>query len=120
MLQQDCTFCKIVDGDISARIISQNDNAIAFLDSFPLSVGHTLIIPKRHYYKLQDMNREYSSAIFDLLRVVTTAVEKAAGAKASTIANSMNGNNLSFALIGHCIFDYLLTISYHVLIWFMY
>jgi len=86
MLEKRCTFCKIVDRNISARIISQNDKAIAFLDAFPLSVGHTLIIPKRHYSKVQDMNNEYSSAIFDLLRVVTAAVEKAAGAKASTIA----------------------------------
>src|SRR2546428_9137903 len=86
MLEKNCTFCKIVDGDISARIISQNENAIAFLDAFPLSVGHTLIIPKRHYYKLQDMNREYSSTIFDLLMVITAAVEKATGVKASTIA----------------------------------
>ena len=86
MLDKNCTFCKIVNGDISARIISQNDNVIAFLDAFPLSVGHTLIIPKRHYSKVQDMNNEYSSAIFDLLRVVTAAVEKAAGAKTSTIA----------------------------------
>src|SRR5947199_8478656 len=86
MLEKNCTFCKIVERHISARIISQNDNAVAFLDAFPLSVGHTLIIPKRHYSKVQDMNREYSSAIFDLLRVVTAAVEKATGAKASTIA----------------------------------
>jgi histidine triad (HIT) family protein len=44
----NCTFCKIVDANISARIISQNDHAIAFLDAFPLSLGHTLIIPKKH------------------------------------------------------------------------
>ena len=86
MLEESCTFCKIVNGNISARIISQNDNAIAFLDAFPLSVGHTLIIPKRHYPKVQDMNNECSSAIFDLLKVVTASVEKATGAKASTIA----------------------------------
>jgi histidine triad (HIT) family protein len=86
MLTKNCTFCKIVDGNISARIISQNDNAIAFLDAFPLSLGHTLIIPKKHYSKVQDMNREYSSSMFDLLRVVTAAVEKATGVKASTIA----------------------------------
>src|SRR5437660_7603388 len=86
MLTKNCTFCKIVNGNISARIISQNDNAIAFLDAFPLSLGHTLIIPKRHYSKVQDVNREYSSAIFDLLRVVTAAVEKATGVNASTIA----------------------------------
>jgi histidine triad (HIT) family protein len=85
-LEKNCTFCKIVDGSISARIISQNDKAVAFLDAFPLSVGHTLIIPKRHYSKVQDMNREFSSAIFDLLRIVTPAVEEATGVKASTIA----------------------------------
>lgn len=86
MLEKNCTFCKIVERHISARIISQNDNAIAFLDAFPLSPGHTLIIPKRHYSKVQDMNSEYSSAMFDLLRVVTEAVEKVTRAKASTIA----------------------------------
>jgi histidine triad (HIT) family protein len=86
MLEKNCTFCKIVERHISARIISQNDNAIAFLDAFPLSVGHTLIIPKRHYSKVQDMNSEYSSAMFDLLRVVTEAVERVTRAKASTIA----------------------------------
>ncbi|HET7147268.1 MAG TPA: HIT family protein [Candidatus Nitrosopolaris sp.] len=85
-LDENCTFCKIVDGNISARIISQNDKAVAFLDAFPLSVGHTLIIPKRHYSKVQDMNREFSAGIFDLLRIVTPAVEEAAGVKASTIA----------------------------------
>lgn len=85
-LKKNCTFCKIVDGSISARIISQNDKAVAFLDAFPLSVGHTLIIPKRHYSKIQEMNREFSSALFDLLRVVTPAVEEATGVKASTIA----------------------------------
>ncbi|MFI5422536.1 MAG: HIT family protein [Nitrososphaerales archaeon] len=57
MLDKNCTFCKIVDGNISARIISQNENAIAFLDAFPLSVGHTLVIPKRHYSKVQDIFR---------------------------------------------------------------
>src|SRR5436309_14761890 len=86
MLEQNCTFCKIVERHISARIISQNDNAVAFLDAFPLSVGHTLITPKRHYSKVQDMNREDSSGTFDLLKVITAAVEKAAGVKASTIA----------------------------------
>ena len=86
MLEKNCTFCKIVNGNISARIISQNDNAVAFLDDLPLSFGHTLIIPKRHYSKVQDMDREYSSGTFDLLRVVTAAVEKAAGVKASTTA----------------------------------
>ncbi len=85
MLERNCTFCEIANGNIPAKIIGQNDNAVAFLDAFPLSVGHTFI-PKRHYYKVQDLNREDSAATFDLLRVITAAVEKATGVKASTIA----------------------------------
>ena len=81
-------FVKLSDGNISARIISQNDNAIAFLDAFPLSLGHTLIIPKKHYSKVQDMNREYSSAVFGLLRVVIAAVEKATGVKSINYSNT--------------------------------
>ena len=86
MSEKNCTFCEIANGNIPARIIGQNDNAVAFLDAFPLSLGHTLIVPKRHYSKVQDMNMEDSAGTFDLLRVVTAAVEKAAGVKASTIA----------------------------------
>jgi histidine triad (HIT) family protein len=83
---RNCIFCEIVNGNISARFITQNDNAIAFLDAFPLSKGHTLIIPKKHYSKVQDMDKINSSSIFDLMRIVTAAVEEATGTNASTIA----------------------------------
>ena len=82
----NCIFCKIVNGSISASIIDQNNRAIAFLDAFPLSAGHTLIIPKSHYSKVQDMNKQDSSDVFNLLWKLSGAVEKAAGVNASTIA----------------------------------
>jgi histidine triad (HIT) family protein len=84
--EKNCIFCGIVNSKVSARVITQNDNAIALLDAFPLSVGHTLIIPKKHYSKIQDMDKIHSSSIFDLLGNVTAAVEEAAGTNASTIA----------------------------------
>ena len=86
MFDPKCIFCKIADGKIKARIISQNNKAIAFLDAMPLSIGHTLVIPKSHYQKVQEMNREYSSAVFDLLWQVSSAVENAACVNSSTIA----------------------------------
>jgi histidine triad (HIT) family protein len=86
MFDPNCIFCKIADGKIKARIVSQNNKAIALLDAMPLSIGHTLVIPRSHYQKVQEMNREYSSAVFDMLWQVCLAVEKAAGANASTIA----------------------------------
>lgn len=86
MSDPNCIFCKIANGKINARIIGQNDKAVAFLDANPLSIGHTLVIPKSHYEKIQEMNSEYSSAVFGLLWQVSSAVEKAAGVNASTIA----------------------------------
>jgi histidine triad (HIT) family protein len=82
----ECIFCKIINGYISARIITQNDKAIAFLDAFPLTLGHTLIIPKSHYYKIQDMDGEHLSAVFGLLWKLSAAIEKAVESNASTIA----------------------------------
>ncbi len=44
----DCIFCGIVAGDIPAKMVYSDDQAIAFLDIQPWHVGHTLVIPRRH------------------------------------------------------------------------
>jgi len=51
----DCIFCNIAKKVIPSRIIAETNNSIAFLDALPLSRGHTLVIPKLHYEKVQDM-----------------------------------------------------------------
>ena len=82
----DCVFCKIVAGQISAKVVRQNGRAMAFLDAFPLASGHTLVVPKSHYAKVQDMEQEDAAAVFALVHEITRAVESAAGTSASTIA----------------------------------
>jgi len=86
MLETHCIFCKIIIGQIPARIIAQSSKAIAFLDASPLAKAHTLIIPKSHYQKIQDMDKEHLFAVFELLQTVSGAVELTAGVNASTIA----------------------------------
>lgn len=81
-----CIFCKIVAGQIPARIVRQNEKAVAFLDAFPLAVGHTLVVPKAHYQKVQDMAPADSGAVFQLVHEITGRVESASGTHASTIA----------------------------------
>lgn len=44
----DCLFCAIVAGDIPAKLIYEDDAAIAFLDIKPWQEGHTLVVPRRH------------------------------------------------------------------------
>lgn len=44
----NCLFCKIVEGEIPSYKVWEDEYVIAFLDIFPISFGHTLIIPKTH------------------------------------------------------------------------
>ncbi len=58
-----CPFCTLDD----SRIIRANTYAMAIFDGFPVSPGHTLIIPKRHMVSLFDATGEEHMALFDLL-----------------------------------------------------
>jgi histidine triad (HIT) family protein len=86
MQDANCIFCKIVGGKISARVVMENDRAIAMLDAFPLAAGHTLIVPKSHYAKIQNMSSEDAVAVFEITWKVAGAVEAGSQANASTIA----------------------------------
>ena len=46
--EQDCIFCKIIDGDIPSAKVYEDDHVYAFLDISQVTKGHTLIIPKTH------------------------------------------------------------------------
>lgn len=66
----DCIFCKIVNKDISSCVVAENEHAIAFLDAFPTSYGHCLIIPKQHYANLVECDSETLHDVIDLTKVV--------------------------------------------------
>ncbi len=59
----DCLFCKIVKGDIPSYTIYENDYVKCFLDINPISNGHTLIIPKKHFLDINDIDMEYLNEI---------------------------------------------------------
>jgi histidine triad (HIT) family protein len=52
---EDCIFCKIANGDIPAYKVYEDEKFIAFLDLFPLEKGHTLVIPKKHFELVWDV-----------------------------------------------------------------
>ena len=83
----DCIFCKIISGKIPTRIIKETLHSIAFLDAFPLAKGHTLVIPKNHHIKIQDMSEQENSDLFSLVYQVLTKVDKLTGATLVAIHN---------------------------------
>ena len=83
----DCIFCKIAKKEISSKIIAETKKSIAFLDAFPLSRGHTLVIPKCHYEKVQDMTDMDSTDLFNTVHKVISKVDKLTGATLLAVHN---------------------------------
>ncbi|ESQ32454.1 hypothetical protein EUTSA_v10005043mg [Eutrema salsugineum] len=53
-LQNDCVFCKIIRGESPCLKLYEDDMCLCILDTSPLSLGHSLIIPKLHYPTLEE------------------------------------------------------------------
>ena len=83
----DCIFCKIAKKEIPAKIVTETEKSVAFLDTFPLSRGHTLIIPKHHYEKVQDITVDDNTDLFETLRKVVSKVDKITGSTLLAIHN---------------------------------
>jgi histidine triad (HIT) family protein len=86
MQDPNCIFCKIIAGEIPAKVIMQNEKAMALLDAFPLAAGHSLVIPKSHYAKVQEMSEQDAKAVFEIVWKLVGAVETGSEVNASTIA----------------------------------
>jgi histidine triad (HIT) family protein len=56
MTTKDCIFCKIAKGEISSHKIYESNLFIAFLDVSPITEGHAVLIPKRHFEKVHGLN----------------------------------------------------------------
>jgi histidine triad (HIT) family protein len=82
----NCIFCRIAQKKIDAKIIDENENAIAFLDAFPLTVGHTLVITKNHYAKLQDVEFDQINQLFSLANKILPSIEKGTSVQSTLIA----------------------------------
>lgn len=50
----NCLFCQIANKDIESTIVYEDPEVLAFLDVNPKSKGHTLLIPKNHYSRIED------------------------------------------------------------------
>lgn len=70
-------FTKIINDEIPAYKIAENDHFIAFLDAFPLTEGHTLVVPKKEVDKIWDLDKETYAGLMDFAFEIAPAVEKA-------------------------------------------
>jgi len=76
MKEKDCIFCKITEREIPSRIIFEDDLTLAFLDIFPISKGHTIIIPKNHYSNLEDIPNNELTELYKTVKKVAIRIRK--------------------------------------------
>lgn len=65
-----CIFCKIIAGEITSDMIAENDKALAVLDIKPVRSGHVLVMPKKHFANLEEMEPDYLVAVMALAKKV--------------------------------------------------
>lgn len=66
----NCIFCKIISGDIPSYTIYEDDIVKCFLDINPERPGHTLIVPKKHYQDITDIDKDTLHHINDISKKI--------------------------------------------------
>ena len=74
----DCLFCKIVAGSIPAKVVSEDDRAIAFRDINPQAPTHVVIVPRKHIPSLNELTDD-DAALVGHLHVVARKIAAAEG-----------------------------------------
>jgi histidine triad (HIT) family protein len=79
MKDNNCIFCKIVNGDIPAATIYEDQSFKVILDLAPASRGHALILPKNHYANIYELDEETTKNAFALAKKLSEKMTKALG-----------------------------------------
>ncbi len=74
-----CIFCKILQGELPADRVYEDEQVLAFMDINPVNHGHVLIIPKTHYSELRSIPLATSVAIWEVVKKVEEAVWQTPG-----------------------------------------
>lgn len=82
----NCIFCKIIERDLPANIVFEDDQAIAFLDIKPLFPGHTLVVPKEHHITLADLPADQVGALFAKVQRLSAVMPEAMNAGGTFVA----------------------------------
>ncbi|MDD3999299.1 MAG: HIT family protein [Bacilli bacterium] len=92
-----CVFCKIANGEIPSYRVYEDQDFLAFLDLSQATIGHTLVIPKKHYDNIFDLNHEEAG------KLMQVAVKVSQKLQSSLQIKSLNLLNNSGALAGQTV-----------------
>jgi histidine triad (HIT) family protein len=93
MAEQDCIFCRVIEGELAADVVFQDPRALAIRDLNPQAPVHLLVIPKEHVDSLDDIGRRDEALLGHLLRVASRVANEAGLAESGyrTVINTGAG-----------------------------
>lgn len=78
-MEQDCIFCKIANGEISSSTVYEDEMFRVILDLSPATKGHALVLPKKHFRNIFDIDENTASRLFVVAAKVASAMQKSLG-----------------------------------------
>jgi histidine triad (HIT) family protein len=88
MRDPNCIFCKIIAGELPARIVDQDERTVAFLDIAPATRGHTLVVTREHVADLLSVDREDLHAAIVASQRLAGRIKQRLGADGVNLVNS--------------------------------
>jgi histidine triad (HIT) family protein len=71
VVDRNCTFCKIVAGEIPADVVRESDRVMAFRDLDPKAPVHILLIPKEHVESVAELDDAHAETLVDIMQAAT-------------------------------------------------
>jgi histidine triad (HIT) family protein len=88
MRDPNCIFCKILDGELPAVIVQEDEHTVAFLDINPWTRGHAVVIPREHSRNLYDVPEEDLARTASAAKRLAERVRDRLGADGVNLLNS--------------------------------
>lgn len=95
---ESCIFCKIINGELPATKVYEDNDVLGFLDIKPVNPGHTLVIPKKHFTNIHDMPDALVAKVSVAAKKIADAILKL-GAKGVNIG--MNNGAAAGQIVFH-------------------
>jgi len=75
-MEKDCTFCKILSGEIPTAYLFENDIAVVFKDIKPIAPVHLLIVPKKHIRSVNDLTADDGKIVSAMITIARDMAKK--------------------------------------------
>lgn len=86
----DCIFCKIINKEIPGKIVYEDDVCMAFLDLSQATYGHTLVIPKKHYANILEVDDETLTHVMKVVKNLANQIVEKLDAKGVNVLTNTN------------------------------